>query len=219
MALVDLSQPFSSGMFSQKLFPPVSLERCVRIEERGVNVTAIAAGVHAGTHLDAPRHFFAEGRTIDQLKLEEASGTAVCWTVRRDGGEEITVADLERQSPALEEDDILFLHTGWGVHFHTDHPRYHVHPYLSLEAAEWLVSRRIKLLAVDVATPDQPEAVRPVGVRFDWPVHHLLLGNGILIAEHLAHLDEVAGRRFTAFALPVPYVGSDGAPARIVAQT
>lgn len=215
--LADLSQPFAHGMFSQRLFPPVSLERCVRIEERGVNVTAVSAGAHAGTHVDAPRHFFEGARTIDQLDLDEVSGPAVCWEVARAGGEQVTVAELEGQSPALEPGDILFLRTGWDVHFHSDHQRYSVHPYLSMEAAAWLAEKRIKLLAMDVATPDMPEAIRPAG-GFDWPVHHLLLGRGVLIAEHLAHLERVVGRRFRAFALPVPYVGSDGAPARIVAE-
>jgi kynurenine formamidase len=216
VTLVDLSQPFSDGMFSQRLFPPVRLERCVRIEERGVNVTAISAGVHAGTHIDAPRHFVPDGRTIDQLDLAECSGPAVCWDVPKQGVEEITVADLERCRPVLHAGDILFLRTGWDAHFHGDHERYHHHPFLSEAGARWLLDRRVKLLAVDVATPDMPEVARPAG--FDWPVHHLLLGGGVLIAEHLAHLERVAGRRFRALALPVPYVGSDGAPARIVAE-
>ena len=217
MSLIDLSQPFKSGMFSQKLFPPIVLDRCIKFEDRGINVTTVSAGVHAGTHIDAPRHFYEKGRTIDQLALEEVAGPAVCWEVSRQAGEQILVSDLEAQSPALREGDILFLRTGWDVHFANDHERYQVHPYLSMDAAEWLLERRIKLLAIDAPTPDMPEAVRAPG-RFDFPVHHLLLGNGILIAEHLAHLEEVAGRRFIAFALPVPYVGSDGAPARIVAQ-
>lgn len=40
----------------------------------------------------------------------------------------------------------------------------------------------------------------------------------MLIAEHLAHLERAAGRRFTAYALPLPIAGADGAPARIVAD-
>ena len=72
------------------------------------------------------------------------------------------------------------------------------------------------MICLDIATPDMPEAVRPAA--FDWPVHRLLLGAGVLIAEHLAHLELVAGRRFRALALPIPIVGSDGAPARIVAE-
>jgi kynurenine formamidase len=214
--LVDLTQPYRDGMFSQKLFPPVRVERLVRLEDRGVNVTGVSAAVHAGTHVDAPCHFIPGGRSADQIELEEVSGPAVCWQVDRAGGEEITVADLEASSPRAERGDIVFIRTGWDVHFHGDHQRYHHHPYLSVDAARWLVEKGIKLLAIDVATPDMPEALRPPG--FDWPVHRHLLGSGVLVAEHLNRLDQVAGRRFNAYALPIPIVGSDGAPARIVAD-
>ena len=216
MALVDLSQPFSDGMFSQKLFPPVRVERCIRYEDRGVNVTCTAAAVHAGTHVDAPCHFVPGGLSVDQLDLARVSGPAVGWEVARAATEEITVADLEACRPRVEPGDILFIRTGWDVHFSGDHEAYHHPPYLALDAARWLVERGVKLVAMDVPTPDMPEAVRRPG--FDWPVHHLLLGAGVLIAEHLAHLERVAGRRCGAFALPIPIAGSDGAPARIVAD-
>jgi arylformamidase len=216
MTLVDLSQPFSDGMFSQRLFPPVRVERCVRYEDRGVNVTCTSAAVHAGTHIDAPCHFVPDGLSVDQLDLTRVSGPAVGWAVSRGACEEITAADLEACRPRAEPGDIVLIRTGWDVHFHGDHEAYHRHPYLSVEAAAWLVERRAKLVALDVPTPDMPEAVREPG--FDWPVHRLLLGAGVLVAEHLAHLERVAGRRCTVFALPIPIVGSDGAPARIVAE-
>lgn len=215
MPLVDLTQPFRDGMFSQRLFPAVRVERCIRYEERGVNVTCVSAAVHAGTHVDAPCHFVPGGLSVDELDLERVSGPAVGWEVGRGSCEAITAADLEACRPEARRGDIVFLRTGWDVHFHADHDAYHHHPYLSVEAAEWLVERRVGLLAMDVPTPDMPEVVRRAG--FDWPVHHLLLGAGVLVAEHLAHLERVSGRRFTAYALPIPYAGSDGAPARIVA--
>ncbi len=215
MPLVDLTQPFRDGMFSQQLFPAVRVERCIRYEERGVNVTCVSAAVHAGTHVDAPCHFVPGGLSVDQLDLDRVSGPAVGWEVQRGPCEAITAADLEACRPAARPGDLVFLRTGWDVHFHAGHEAYHRHPYLSVEAAAWLVERRVGLLAMDVPTPDMPEAVRQA--EFDWPVHHLLLGAGVLVAEHLAHLERVAGRRFTAYALPIPYAGSDGAPARIVA--
>jgi kynurenine formamidase len=46
----------------------------------------------------------------------------------------------------------------------------------------------------------------------------VLLGHGVLIAENLANVARVAGRRFTLLVCPVPIVDSDGAPARILAQ-
>ena len=216
LQLVDLSQPYRDGMFSQKLFPPVRVERCVRYEDRGVNVTCISAAVHAGTHVDAPCHFIPGGTSIDEIDLSSVSGPAVCWEVGRGADEVITPTDLEACRPQAEMGDAVFIRTGWDVHFAGDPVAYNPHPYLSTQAAAWLVERRIKMVVLDVATPDMPEAIRPPG--FEWPVHRLLLGAGVLIAEHLAHLELVAGRRFRAFALPIPIVGADGAPARIVAE-
>ena len=215
--LIDLSQPYSDGMFSQRLFPPVKVERCIRMDERAVNVTCLSAAVHAGTHVDAPLHFVSDGQAIHAVELDRLHGPALCLEVQRQGLEEITAADLERGGPPVEAGDLVFIRTGWDRWFAGDHDRYHLHPYLSLDAAGWLLERRVKLVALDVATPDVPErGNRPAG--FDWPVHRLLLGAGVLIAEHLAHLDLVAGRRFTAYALPIPIVDSDGAPARIVVE-
>jgi kynurenine formamidase len=216
MALVDLTQPYRDGMFSQKLFPPVRVSRCVKHEERGVNVTCLEICVHHGTHIDAPRHFVAEGRDIASLALDEVSGPAVGLAVSRGPGEAITAADLEAQDQAVEVGDIVFISTGWAAYFHSDPKQYEVHPYLADEAAAWLRERRVKLVGLDVPTPDMPEPVRPAG--FNWPVHHLLLGGGTLIAEHVNRLDLVAGRRFRAFAFPLPIAGSDGSPVRLVAE-
>lgn len=217
MPLVDLSQTFRHGMFSQKLFPPIQVQRCIRYEDRGVNVTCTSSAVHAGTHVDAPCHFVPDGLSIDQLDLTRVSGPAVCWRVESRPDEEISVDQLERCRPAIEPGDIVFLHTGWDMHFRDDHDAYNHHPYLSSDAAEWLVEQRVEMLAIDAPTPDMPEVIR--GAGFNWPVHHLLLGAGVLIAENLAHLELVSGRRFRALALPIPIAGSDGAPARIVAET
>jgi kynurenine formamidase len=216
MALVDLTQTYRDGMFAQRLFPPVRVTRCVKIEERRVNVTCLDVCVHHGTHIDAPRHFVADGRTVADLQLEEVSGRAVALAVQRAGGEAITVDDLEDQPRSVEAGDMVFIHSGWGPHFHADPERYGVHPYLSDDAAAWLKARRVKMLAVDFPSPDMPEPVRPEG--FNWPVHHALLEAGILIAEHVANLDRVAGHRFRAFAFPLPIEGADGSPVRMVAE-
>lgn len=216
MTLIDLTQTFRDGMFSQHLFPPVCVERCIAIEERGLNVTKLDVCVHHGTHLDAPRHFIRDGPSVETLPLDAVSGPGVGISVSRGACEPVTASDLETAGPLVREGDIVLLHTGWGNYFATDPERYQLHPYLSEDAAGWLLERRIKLLAVDLPTPDMPEPVRAAG--FAWPVHHLLLEGGVLIAEHLAHVDQVAGRRFRAFAFPLPIAGADGSPIRFVAE-
>lgn len=82
------------------------------------------------------------------------------------------------------------------------------------------------VLPLDKA-PNQPITVKDLeatGVRvplrpkgFGWPVHHLLLGHGVLIAENLANLTSVAGRKLLIGAFPLKIKGGDGPPARIFA--
>ena len=86
MPFIDLTQPISDGMFSLKWCPRGTVERCVRIEDRGVNVTRVEFAVHTGTHIDSPRHFFADGRAIDEIGLDEVSGPAVGLRVDRAAG-------------------------------------------------------------------------------------------------------------------------------------
>jgi kynurenine formamidase len=215
MTLVDLTQPFRDSMFHNRAFPTPHLTQTMTIEENGVSVTCAEFAVHTGTHIDAPCHFIPGGKSIEQIPLNQTHGPAVGWAVDRVAGEAITVADLEANTPRAEPGDIVTLHTGWPVYF-GDHERYRDHPYLSTEAAEWLADRRVKLVVFDLPTPDTPEGRRPEG--FDWPTHRALLAGGVLIAEFGNNLDLVAGERFDLWALPIPFVGSDGAPARIVAQ-
>lgn len=40
------------------------------------NVSRIEGGVHTGTHLDAPRHFIADGIGVDRLALDALIGPA-----------------------------------------------------------------------------------------------------------------------------------------------
>jgi len=216
MALIDLTQPFRAGMYRQGIFPPIRVERCIRIEERRLNVTCVEFAVHSGTHVDAFRHFVAGGAPIEAIPLESWAGPAVGWALDRGGGEEITAADLDGARPRAEPGHIVFLYTGWSAYFEAEPERYRFHPYLSEEAAHWLVDRRVKLCVFDVPTPDRPETGRPEG--FDWPVHHALLEGGVLIAENATGLERVAGRRFTAFAFPIPFAGGDGSPVRLVAD-
>ncbi len=110
--------------------------------------------VHLGTHVDAPRHFFSDGPAFHEIPLDRLHGGGVVWRIDKEDDGVIDVADLERARPRLQPGDILALDTGWARHFGT--PRYDRHPSLSVAAAEWLVAQRIKMLAVDMVTPDLP---------------------------------------------------------------
>lgn len=50
--------------------PPVDIERLSTTAEGGVNISRLCCSVHAGTHVDAPAHFYDAGNGADQLPLD-----------------------------------------------------------------------------------------------------------------------------------------------------
>src|SRR5258706_5314533 len=74
---IDVSVPMRSGMGHWPDNPPVSIERALDMG-RGdaANVSNLSMGVHTGTHMDAPIHFFPAGKGIDTMPLTAAIGRA-----------------------------------------------------------------------------------------------------------------------------------------------
>ncbi len=177
-------------------------------------MTEVALPCHAGTHVDAPIHIIPNGKSIDELPLDAFIGPGAVISVRKNGGEQVTASDLERSGVAVNRGDILMLHTGWDEKFES--VDYNLHPYLSVDAAEWIVKKGVKLFGIDCITVDLPTPLRPKG--FDFPVHKELLGNGVLIAENVTNLEKVVGRKSRILALPLKVKGSDAGHARIVAE-
>lgn len=153
-------------------------------------------------------------RRYTRFPLDRLHGPGVVWRIEAEPFGLIDAATLARQRPELRADDILLIDTGWSEHIGTE--RYEQNPSFATDAAEWLVERRIKLLGIDFITPDLAVSRRPPG--FDWPVHHVLLANGVLIAENLTNLRTLAGQRIEAMFLALNIEGADGAPARVIAR-
>lgn len=212
---VELSRVLDNGMPKIGYFPDPRFQQIRSMPEDPLNLTEIQMVAHAGTHLDAPCHFIADGPSIDEVPLDRFHGPGVVWHIPDLQAFDMITADhLDAAAPEVSEDEIVLLDTGWARHFGT--PLYDEHPSLSPEAAQWLVDHRIKLVGLDVATPDVSPFRRQSG--FDWPVHQILLSNGVLIGEHLQGLSELAGSAVDVLFLPLRIAGSDGGPARALAR-
>jgi arylformamidase len=211
---IDLSYPVGPDMPFASIFPPPSFPPLRRMPQDPFNVTEIRMVAHAGTHVDSPRHYYDDGPAFEEIPLERLYGPGVVWRLPQEPDAVIEVQHLERARPRLEPGDILALDTGWAGKFGT--ALYERHPSLSGIAAEWLVAQRIKLLAVDFATPDLVYHRRKPG--FDWPVHRALLSNGILVCEHLRGHAALAGRRAEFIFAALNVTACDGAPARVMAR-
>ena len=213
MTLVDLSWPIYPGMSKIPQAPDVEMRPIQEIAKGDTsNITLITMASHIGTHMDAPCHFIPGAKSIDQMPLETFTGPVVTVSVQRGAGEAIPLDDLAKAD--IQAGDIVFLHTGWAAKFGT--PAYDRHPYLSVEVANFLVDKRVKMLGIDCVNVEMPIVDRPPD--YARPIHHTLLGNDIPIIENLTNLEVIAGRRARVFAFPIKYKDGDGAQTRVVAE-
>jgi arylformamidase len=205
----DLTFRISADVPRLRKFSAPLIEKVASIPDDPASVTRLDIVCHTGTHVDAPCHFIPGAPGVDEIPLQRLHGPAVVVHAHVGAGGEVRADDLSRSGAAAG--DIVILDTGWwrGGGGEGDHP------YLTEDAARWLVERRVKLLATDLPTPDLAVARR--GDDFDWPVHRILLGHGVLIAENLTNLGGLPPR-VEAMLVPLPIAGSDGSPVRALAR-
>jgi kynurenine formamidase len=177
---------------------------------------------HNGTHVDAPAHFHSEAKpeahvTIDQLPVTNLIGRGVhldCRTCRE--GQYVSkqqIIDWESQHGELAKLDIVLFEFGWSERWKlrpNDRPYVEDWPGISMETAQYLISRSVAAVGVDTLSPDPPEALRTN------PVHPVILEKRILIIENLTNL-EVLPDFFLFLALPLKIRSGSGSPIRPVA--
>jgi kynurenine formamidase len=183
--------------------------------ESEVCITHMEMATHVGTHIDAARHMVPGAPTIDQYPLERFVGPAVVLDVRREGIVQLTADELRKAKPAIQPGDIVLFYFGYADRFHDE--SYYSHPYLSNDAADFLVERKVNVVGTDTVTPDLPGIARPPG--FDFPVHIRFFTNDILIIENLGMgLKEVLNKRVTAAVVPFRIEGGDASPITALAM-
>jgi arylformamidase len=210
----DLTRPLHEGSDRAGRATAPELRSVMNLEEHPFAMSEMTLSSHVGTHLDAPNHFIAGGESIDEVALERVVGPGVVLEVAGRPNSAIEASHLVAGGPEPRPGDIVLLRTGWEERQET--PAYFDHPYLAESAVAWLIERRIGMLGVDLITPEMPEKVRPGD--FAWPVHNALMRAGVLVLENACNLAALARQRVDVIAAPIPVVGADGAPVRLLAR-
>jgi arylformamidase len=216
MKIVDLSLPIEEGMmtFPTHWHPVVEITILGRHGIEGRETRKLVLGTHIGTHVDAPRHFIPNGRTIDDAALEILIGPAtVIDFTGASPLQEIDVVDLKQKLGDVVPPRLI-LRTGWSEYF--GHLKfYNEYPFLSENAAQWLVEQGVRLIAMDTPSPDNPAHCR--GTAKDSPNHKILLGAEVVLVEYLTNLKAISASQVELIVLPLKLKGCDGSPARCVA--
>ena len=184
-----------------------------QLATHGFNAERIEMNTHTGTHMDAPFHFFADGKKVDEIALESFMGRGVAVDLRAIGAEGIEAKHLSPYADKIRKNDIVLLYTGWAQKRGMNHEYLYEWPYITEQAAQWLADKKVKCVCIDgLSVGGWPEGTGR-------PPHLVLLNQGITIIEELYMDAELLEEdEWFVVALPTKIRGAGGAPTRVVAM-
>jgi arylformamidase len=199
--LLDVSVTVQPQMPIYEDNPGVSIELVQSLEDGDpANVSRVELGAHTGTHVDAPRHFFADGAGADQLPLEPFLGPSVVVdATAATRSIDAHFIDGLGLPPGAERVQLKTRNSRlWGRgRFTKDFVR------LDGSGAAALVRHGIRLVGIDYLSVGDRDA------------HLELLGQGVSIVEGL-DLGAVEPGSYFVVCLSLKIGGCDGAPARVI---
>ena len=171
------------------------------------NLTKISFSAHTGTHMDAPRHFVADGDTMESIPLNAVVGP--CRVIEIKNPRTISVEELHPHK--LKRGDRILFKTrnsvkSWRLAKTGTFDKNFV--YIPAETALYLVESGVRTVGVDYLSVG--------GWQKDGAeCHQILLGAKVWIIEGL-DLSKAKPGKHELICLPLKILGSDGAPARAI---
>ncbi len=169
---------------------------------------------HLGTHVDCPKHFIEEGKSVCDIPLNDFIFEKVnIIEIKKDKGELFYKKDLENFHDIFKRSDFVIFKTGFQMYREKEPMVYMFEgPGFSAEAAEYLTNYNLKGIGFDFISLSSP-LHREEGRK----AHKILLSKGILIVEdmNLANLPKEIKRLFV---IPIYIKGLDSATCTAFAE-
>lgn len=213
--LVDLSHVIEEGMVTFKGLPGPHLCDYWTREASAANyddgstfqIGRIDMVANTGTYVDSPFHRYADGKDLSELplgSLADLEGALV-----RAPFEQGLAVDVAAFAGLDVRGKAVLVATGWDIHWRTE-AYYGNDPYLTPEAADWLVANGAAFVGIDSHNIDDTRTRSR-------PVHSKLLGAEIPIGEHMTNLTSLPDTGFRFHAVPPKVKGMGTFPVRAYA--
>jgi len=245
LQLIELSHEWGHGVPSYPGQEDVKMHRGVKHAQHGVLAWKINTVMHTGTHMNAPIHLVQRAKDLAAIEPDRLFGNGVVLDIPKKNWALITAADLESSATKVQEGDIVVIVTGWHHKYSDGLEYYGESPGLSKDAAEWLVAKKCKLVAIDTPQIDHPLATSlgphrggptmnrlvvayknatgldPAKEHPEWNVaHKTILAADIPTIEQVGgDVDLLVGKRATFVATPWKFIYGDACQVRFVAMT
>ena len=239
----ELSQPFEHGVPVWPGDTDVMIWKSVYHSRHGVQSYKLSMNMHCSTYMSAPVHLIQGGEFVADVGIDHFFGSGVVVDIPKRKWELVTARDLAAAKPAIQEDDIVLIHTGWGRKYSDSLEYFGEAPGLSEDAAAWLVKKKVKLVGIDTAAIDHPlatslgphrggplmpylpgqyEAATGRDAKADfpkwYPAQKKLLAAGIPTIQNVGgDVGLLRGKRGTFHAMPWKWIEGEACIVRLVA--
>ena len=191
MKIIDISQEILSCRVYEG-DPVPQGERIADMKKGGTyNLSTLSMCAHNGTHVDAPLHFYEDGKSVDQMSLEHFVGE--CFVAEASGnlGSQEAHQILEKANALKTQKRILI--KGEAI--------------VTEEAAQIFADAEVLLVGVE------SQSVGPE--KAPMRVHKILLGKNVALLEGLV-LENAREGRYLLNAAPLNIRGFEGSPCRAI---
>lgn len=225
MKVADLTLTIYEGMpcFPVSWYPSPKFEDILHVDNDPTNSHRYASKAqlfsHGGTHLDSPKHYnyFDCKETIDVVPKDVLVNQCV-WVHFGDKKnlEPISADDLAKATEGVDvAGKTLLITTGYTDKHWGEADYFQVSPYLGVDAAEWMVEKKIAMVAIDFQTDKPGDAA--------FPVHNVLLSHKVYILEYINDVqslfDQGFGREFILSVGSLKLKNLEASTARVFAIT
>ena len=244
LRLYELSHVWNSEAPSYPGQEDVIMKRAVKHAQHGVLAWKPRTSLHTGTHMVAPLYTSQRTSDLAGLAPEIFFGNGVVLDIPKKSYETIDVPDLEGASP-VKEGDVVVIVTGWHHKYSDSLEYYGEAPGLTEAAANWLIAKKARFVAVDTPFVDHPLATSmgphrggpqmkrlageyqaatgkdPKAEHGKWfAAEKALAAAGVpYVVQVGGDVDELRGKRATFSATPWKLEHGDACPVRFVAMT
>lgn len=210
MKYIDLSHKLNKKTMVYPNDPNFSLKNISDNKEE-YNLLKLESGLHTGTHIDAPYHYFNDGKKVFNIDLERLIGKASILEINsqnqnqkydnftnhstkhenRNKNKKIDIDDLKITKNQIEK--IIILKTGW-FHNWGNENYFYENPYITKDLAKLFVENNIYGIAIDSPSVDKYN---------NNVIHKILLKNNIWIVENITNTDKLEKNSYESFFIPM----------------
>lgn len=190
MQIIDLSYEIIDHMPVYPGDKDTEIRQIKKYSDDGYNAFYFSSSMHAGTHIDMPRHMLDDERYTSAFPVSDFISDGIIIDSMNE-----TKIDYKPEYENLDlENTAVLIKTGFCDMYKDTAEYYADHPILTKRFAEYLAERKIQILGIDFPSPD----------RMPYEIHKILLSADIKIVENLTNLAVLKNtKKFRFYAVPL----------------